>query len=238
VEAIVDWLDAHDLDDAAAATLADTDVTLEALEMMARDIPGAALHAAVRSIAAACNVRALTFEIDTSVTRIHELVAAVKSFTFVDRARTAEATDIGRGITDTFAVLGTKIREKSVAVDIQLPNDLPHVLAFGGELNQVWLNLIDNALDAVASSGRIQVSAAHERSRVVIRIVDDGAGIPREIQDRIFDPFFTTKGVGQGTGLGLDIVRRLVQRHDGEIDVMSRPGLTEFRVSLPIASPG
>ena len=235
VEALATWLEVHGLDDSAAATLADTDITIVTLDALANAMSGSALHAAVRSIACACVIRALTADIDASVTRIHELVAAVKGFTFMDRARTPESTDVGRGITDTFAMLGAKFREKSVAVDIRIPADLPRVLAFGGELNQVWLNLIDNALDAVSSSGHIQVSAAREHARVIVRVVDDGTGIPREIQDRIFDPFFTTKGVGQGTGLGLDIVRRLVQRHEGDIDVTSQPGQTEFRVSLPIA---
>jgi signal transduction histidine kinase len=97
----------------------------------------------------------------------------------------------------------------------------------------VWMNIIDNALDAVAVGGRVEVTAREAPGRVVVRIVDDGPGIPAAIQARIFDPFFTTKGVGKGTGLGLDIVRRLVQQHEGEIEVESRPGRTEFRVSLP-----
>jgi signal transduction histidine kinase len=97
----------------------------------------------------------------------------------------------------------------------------------------MWMNLIDNALDAVAVGGRVEVTASEAPGRVVVRIVDDGPGIPAAIQGRIFDPFFTTKGVGKGTGLGLDIVRRLVQQHEGEIEVESRPGRTEFRVSLP-----
>ncbi|MGH7619401.1 MAG: sensor histidine kinase, partial [Gemmatimonadaceae bacterium] len=154
---------------------------------------------------------------------------------FMDRAPVPEATNIRRGIADTLAVLGTKIGDKAVIPEVRVADDLPRVLAFGGELNQVWLNLLDNALDAVAPGGHVVISAAHELARVVVRVIDDGTGIPRDIQGRIFDPFFTTKSVGQGTGLGLDIVRRLVQRHDGEIDVTSEPGHTEFRVSLPAA---
>ena len=112
---------------------------------------------------------------------------------------------------------------------------LPRVRGFAGELNQIWANLIDNALDAVAESGRVEVMANREHQHVVVRVIDNGAGIPAQIRERIFDPFFTTKPMGQGTGLGLDIVRRLVRHNDGEISVESQPGRTEFRVALPLA---
>jgi signal transduction histidine kinase len=108
------------------------------------------------------------------------------------------------------------------------------VRGFGGELNQVWANLIDNALDAVGDGGRVMVTARPAGTTVVVRVTDDGPGIPAEVKSRIFDPFFTTKPVGEGTGLGLDIVRRLVDRNDGAIEVDSEPGRTEFRVALPV----
>jgi len=129
-------------------------------------------------------------------------------------------------------------RMKSVAVIVNVDAGLPCVRGFVGELNQIWANLIDNALDAIPDSGRVEVFASRERDRVVVRIVDNGAGIPAEIRERIFDPFFTTKPMGLGTGLGLDIVRRLVRHNDGEITVESRPGRTEFRVALPVAETG
>ena len=133
------------------------------------------------------------------------------------------------------AVLGAKARAKSVAVSIDVPKDLPAVEGFGGELNQVWANLIDNAIDAVPEAGRVEVSAASQNNSVVVRVVDNGPGIPDEVKARIFDPFFTTKPLGGGTGLGLDIARRLVTEHHGDIEVDSRPGRTEFRVILPRA---
>jgi signal transduction histidine kinase len=107
------------------------------------------------------------------------------------------------------------------------------VLGFAAELNQIWANLIDNALDAIPDAGRIYVHATRDRHRVLVRIIDNGSGIPDQVRERIFDPFFTTKPVGQGMGLGLDIVRRLVRHNDGEISVESQPGRTEFRVALP-----
>jgi signal transduction histidine kinase len=118
---------------------------------------------------------------------------------------------------------------------VQIDPGLPRARGFAGELSQIWANLIDNALDAVPDGGRVEVTAARERQRIVVRVIDDGPGIPDAIRAHLFEPFFTTKPIGKGTGLGLDIVRRLVSHNDGEIDFESRPGRTEFRVSLPVA---
>jgi signal transduction histidine kinase len=122
-----------------------------------------------------------------------------------------------------------------VAVNVELEPGLPPVRGFGGELNQIWANLIDNALDAVPEGGVVEVRARRECESVVVCVADNGTGIPEEIVKKIFDPFFTTKPMGQGTGLGLDIVRRLVRHNSGDISVESRPGRTEFRVVLPVA---
>ena len=227
------WLDARGLDSDHAAALAETKVTPAALDALERSVGGDALAATLRSAVSHRLVRRLTAEIDASVSRIHQLVSAVKGFTYMDRAQTSEAIEIGRGLADTIAVLEAKARAKSVIVQVTSPPNLPRVFASGGELNQVWANLIDNALDAVAPGGHVDVTASHEMDRLVVSIVDDGPGIAADVLSRIFDPFFTTKQVGQGTGLGLDIVRRLLQQIDGEIDIDSRPGRTEFRVSLP-----
>jgi len=130
-------------------------------------------------------------------------------------------------------VLKSKARNKAAAVIVHVEPDLPRVRGFVGELNQIWANLIDNALDAIQESGRVEVRANADQQHVVVRIIDNGSGIPADIRARIFDPFFTTKPVGHGMGLGLDIVRRLVSHNDGEIAVESQPGRTEFRVVLP-----
>ena len=153
----------------------------------------------------------------------------------MDRATVPEPVDLVKGLSDTLAVLGSKAKGKSIGVNLNLEKDLPRVQGFGGELNQVWSNLLDNALDALGEGGQIEITARRERDCVVVRIIDNGCGIPVEVRDRIFDPFFTTKPVGKGTGLGLDIVRRLVQRHNGQIDLESTPGRTEFRVTLPVS---
>jgi signal transduction histidine kinase len=234
-DAISDWLDEHGGDEECAAPLAGTGVTLAALDMLAATMTGESLDSALRWIAAGCNVRALAAEIETASSRIHDLVGTVKRFTFMDKAPAPEPVDIKQGIAETLTMLGSKTRSKSVDVSVHIADDLPRAQAVGAELNQVWMNLIDNALDAVAVGGHVAVTAAHEMDHVVVRITDDGPGIPVEIQGRIFDPFFTTKGVGQGTGLGLDIVRRLLQQQEGEIGVESQPGHTEFQVRLPAA---
>jgi signal transduction histidine kinase len=153
----------------------------------------------------------------------------------MDRAPTPEPVDIRKGIADTLTMLGAKTRGKAAEVSTHFADDLPRVHAVGAELNQVWMNLIDNALDAIPAGGQVTVTAEATPEQVVVRIRDDGPGIPADIMGRIFDPFFTTKDVGKGTGLGLDIVRRILRRHAGEVEVDSAPGRTEFRVLLPKA---
>ena len=233
---IAAWLADHGANEASAGPLAETSVTTTALDDMAESVGPEALDAALQWIAAGCAVRALSTEIEHAAGRIHDLVSAVKGFSYMDHAPTPEPVDILGGIADTFMMLAGKVRAKSAEVVVDLPDDLPKVHAVGAELNQVWMNLIDNALDAVAPGGHVTVTAARELECVVVRVIDDGPGIPAELQPRIFDPFFTTKGVGKGTGLGLDVVRRLLQRHEGEVAVESHPGRTEFQVRLPVSS--
>lgn len=167
--------------------------------------------------------------------RISSLVTAVKGFTHMDQANVSEPVNLGPGLGNSVAVLNSKACQKSVVVRLELEPELPKARGFAGELTQIWGILLDNALDAVANDGRVEVLAVCENQSVVVRIIDDGPGIAEEIRDRIFDPFFTTKPLGQGTGLGLDIVRRLVRHNDGAIDFESQPGRTEFRVRLPLA---
>jgi signal transduction histidine kinase len=234
-EAIADWLTGHGLDVATAELLADTAVTFEALDRVAGAVEGPALQAVLQWSAALCSVRALASEIQQAAMRISGLVTSIKGFTHMDQAPIAEPVDLVQSLGNTVAVLKSKARNKSAAVVVDVEPELPHVRGFVGELNQIWANLIDNALDAIPDSGRVEVRANREHQRVAVRVVDNGAGIPAEIRERIFDPFFTTKPVGLGTGLGLDIVRRLVRHNNGEISVESRPGHTEFRVVLPTA---
>ena len=235
-ETIADWLADHGLDLELADALADSGVTLEALDHLAGAMKGPSLEIVVRWAASGCLVHRLASEIQEAALRISRLVASVKDFTHMDQASVAEPVDVLQGVSNTIAMLQAKARGKSAAVTVNADSNLPYAYGFSGELNQVWLNLIDNALDAVPEHGRVDVLAAREGQEVAIRIIDNGSGIPDQIRDRIFDPFFTTKPVGQGTGLGLDIVRRLVLHNRGDISVVSQPGRTEFRVLLPAAS--
>ncbi len=234
-EAIAGWLADHDIDTASADALADTPVTFEALDQLSAAVQGAALDAVLRWAAAGCAVRNLASEIQEAAMRISGLVTAIKGFTHMDQAMVAEPVDLGPSLSNTVAVLRAKAGKKAAAVTIELEADLPQVRGFAGELNQIWGNLIDNALDAAPDGGRVEVKANREGQTVVVRIVDNGPGIPAPIRERIFDPFFTTKPMGQGTGLGLDIARRLVRHNDGMIEVESHTGRTEFRVTLPLA---
>jgi len=234
-DTIAAWLAAHGADVDQAAPLAETSVTIESLDRLAELLPPDALDAALRWVGAGCTTRALASEVERAAARISTLVGAVKRFAYMDRALMPDAIDVRVTLNDSVALLQHKARGKSAGVDLKFEPDLPRVLAIGGDLNQVWTNLIDNALDAVPASGHVHISAARHVDRVVVRIVDNGGGIPADIRDRIFDPFVTSKPVGEGTGLGLDIARQLVRRNNGDIEVQSVPGRTEFSVSLPIA---
>ncbi|MCX6595604.1 MAG: ATP-binding protein [Acidobacteria bacterium] len=237
-DAISDWLGDHGLDAGLADLLAETPATLDALDRLAAAVQGPALEAVLSWAASGCAVRGLATEIQEAALRISGLVVAIKGFTHMDQANVAQPVDVRLSLANTVAVLKSKARGKSVAVTVEIEPGLPHVRGFGGELNQIWANLIDNALDAVPQSGLVEVRAHQEgEHKVVIQVIDNGGGIPESIQKRIFDPFFTTKPMGEGTGLGLDIVRRLVRHNHGDICVNSKPGRTEFRVALPIERP-
>jgi signal transduction histidine kinase len=236
-EALGVWLERHGLDRAAAESLAETGLALPALDAGARALGAEALGAALPALAASCGTRRLASDIQRAASRVHELVAAVKGFTYMDQAAIPKPVDLARGLSDTLTILRAKAKSKSVRLRAEVEPDLPTVDGFGGELNQVWSNLIDNAIDAVGDGGSVEVSARRQDGAVVVRVVDDGPGIPPEVRERIFEPFFTTKPQGDATGLGLAIARTLVGQHEGEIEVESRAGRTEFRVTLPAGAP-
>lgn len=234
---IADWLVRHQMDPDHAAALADTAVTIDALETLGSATSGQTLNAAIHWIVVGCTTQALAVDIEQAATRIYELVDAVKKFSYMDNLAGPESVDVETGLRDTIRIVASKAKLKGATITVDLDKNLPQVQATGGELNQVWLNLIDNALDAVHESGHIDIRARTEGNRVVVRITDDGPGIPPDVMPLIFDPFFTTKPPGQGTGLGLEITRRLLRRYRGEISAQSRAGRTEFRVDLLVNQP-
>lgn len=138
------------------------------------------------------------------------------------------------GVESTLRILQHKIKANHIKVDVDMPDDLPKVCVSPGEMNQVWTNLIDNAIDALPEAGEIRIESRQDREFVITKVIDNGSGIPAEVLEQIFDPFFTTKEIGKGSGLGLEIAQNIVKRHNGQIKVNSRPGHTEFNVCLPI----
>jgi signal transduction histidine kinase len=227
-----EWLERHELDAGYAVALAETAVTIKALENLANAMSGETLETALRWMATGCATHALALDIERAATRIYELVAAVKRFTYMDKLAGPDSVDIEAGLRDTLRVVASKAKEKGASIALDIEPDLPRAYANGGALNQVWLNLIDNALDAIPPSGSIRIKAQRENDGIVVRLIDNGTGIPPDIMQRIFDPFFTTKPPGEGTGLGLDIARRLLRRYHGEISFSSQPGHTECVVRL------
>jgi signal transduction histidine kinase len=167
--------------------------------------------------------------------RISMLVGAIKSHVHMDRSGDLYNTDIHKDIEDTLILLGYKIREKNIQVKKIFCEDLPEVEVYIGELNQVWTNIIDNAIYAVPQKGEIEIQTECDKKNITVRITDNGIGIPKEILSRVFDPFFTTKKVGEGTGIGLDIVKTVINRHKGDVKVYSVSGKTEFIISIPVS---
>jgi len=188
--------------------------------------------AALNWLDARLNLHSLLKLVDQSTGRVADLVKAIKSYTHMDQSPMQEI-NVHEGIESTLTMLGYKL--KNVQVIRAFDQSAPRIMAYGGELNQVWTNLIDNAIDAVDGSGKICVGTFIEDNQLVVEVVDNGKGIPPEIQPRLFEPFFTTKSVGSGTGLGLLISHRIVaNRHGGEIEFESKPGETRFKVRLPL----
>jgi signal transduction histidine kinase len=240
-EALAGWLDAHQVERAevVAGTLAQFGVEARELEELGAAAPDVFLPCLVSWMEGGLAAEGLLSEIASAAHRISELVAAIKSYSHMDSGQGRSEVDLRRELESTLTILAHKLRIKGVEVTRDYERGLPPVEAFPGELNQVWTNLIDNAIDAVGPGGHLYVRAAREGDFVRVDIRDDGPGIPPEIKARIWEPFFTTKPVGEGTGLGLDVVGRIVvRRHGGTISVASAPGDTCFTVRLPLTPPG
>jgi signal transduction histidine kinase len=233
-EELASWLETNQIAEPwkLAPTFASAGLDAESLQRLADKLPTQVRNEALLWLEAQLTLRSLLREVEESTGRIGDLVKAMKSYTYVDRGAVQEV-DIHEGIMNTLTILKHKM--KSAKVETRFAPNLPVIQAHGSELNQVWTNLIDNAIHAVKGTGHITVTTRGENSHVVVEIADNGTGIPPEVQGHIFEPFFTTKGVGSGTGLGLVISNRIVaDRHGGEIEFESQPGNTVFRVRLPL----
>jgi signal transduction histidine kinase len=227
----------HGQDDAwqLPATLARCNMQPETLESLLSNLDSATARAAVARIAACAESAILLNVIKDSTSRIFELVQTIKEYTYLDQAAVQDV-DIVRGLETTLTMLSHELRN-GVSVRREYQPVPLLVDSFGSELNQVWTNLMQNAIDAMASGGELRIRTFREDHFVVVEIGDNGPGIAPEVRSHIFEPFFTTKGVGEGTGLGLDTVQRIVRKHRGDIHVSSTPGDTRFQVWLPAAEP-
>lgn len=229
-----EWLERYNADPTVAMALACSSIGVAEMDALVEALPADAIGVAVRWVASGTAARDVARQIRMATERIHELVGAVKGFTFMDREGVPEPVDIGKGLADTLAMLDSKARAKSIDLQIEATSDLATVYGYGSEINQVWEQLIDNAIDAVDREGSVTITATTRDDTVVVRVADNGPGIPEEQRSRVFDPFFTTKPVGSGTGLGLYQARRIVHTHHGDITLTTRPGRTVFRVQLPV----
>lgn len=238
-DALADWLDEQGAENPweAASALVAAGFTQPMLEAFAETLVDAHVVDFLNWLPRDVEMRLLADELAESTLRISDLVTAMKSYSFMDQANDKQPVDLHQGIDNTLTILGHKLRRRQIEV-VKAYGDVPPVPAHGGELNQVWTNLLDNAIAAVPEpGGRIQIETRYDEPAgcVQVDIIDNGTGIAPAIQARIFEPFFTTKGAGEGTGLGLDIVYRIVNgRHNGSVDVSSEPGNTCFQVRLPM----
>ncbi len=216
-----------------AAGLARRNIKPEVVESLFSKLDGDTARAALVRIAASVEVATLLHEIESSTSRISDLVGAIKEYTHMDQAP-VQNVDVVKSLETTLTILNHKLKQGVVVQRDYQPVPLL-VNSFGSELNQVWTNIIDNAIDAMHGKGELRVRTFRDDGCVVVEIGDNGPGIPAEVEPHIFEPFFTTKGVGQGTGLGLDTVQRIVKKHRGNIQVNSKPGETRFQIWLPLS---
>jgi signal transduction histidine kinase len=229
-----EWMDARAIPEPwkIAPMLVEAEIVTAKLEEIAEVAGVDALPDVLHRINGSLLAARMVKEIDQSATRIFELVRAVKEYTYMDQAAEQEI-DIHAGIESTLTILAYKLRSKSIQVEREYDATIVKICAYGVELNQVWTNLIVNAIEAMPERGQLRIRTCQDPQDVVVEINDNGSGISPNVLPHIFEPFFTTKGVGEGTGLGLDISMRVVRKHRGEIRVQSKPGATTFRVSIP-----
>jgi signal transduction histidine kinase len=230
-------LERHGIADAwaLAATLADAGANAGQFEAVAGTVPPEALGDVICRITASLLAGSLVDQIENSTRRISELVKAVKEYTYMDQGPQQEV-DIHAGLDNTLLILRHRLKH-GVEVVREYDRTLPRICAHGSELNQVWTNLIVNAIDAMGGKGELRIRTSRAQDSAMVEIVDNGPGIPPEVRAHLFEPFFTTKGVGEGTGLGLDTAKRIVRQHHGQIRVETRPGETNFQVTLPVSLP-
>ena len=232
-EAIQGWLEGRKVADAwkLAPLLTEANLTDAQLQSFA-EAAGQSLGPELTRFATLLEMERIADELEHSTARISDLIKAIKEYSYMDQAKLQEV-DITKSLETTLTIMHHKLK-RGISVTRNYASDLPKIMAYGSELNQVWTNLIDNAADAMGDTGKLRIRTARENDYILVEIADSGPGIPADVKPRIFEPFFTTKGVGDGTGLGLDFVYRIVTGMHGQISVDSVPGDTRFAVRIPI----
>lgn len=235
---IIDWMDDNGIENGyeLAESFADFGYEIEDLEEVLECVGDRDVTPVLGWLDNVMTTEKMVNEIEDASKRISALVGSVKSYSHMDRASDVEAVDIHEGIRSTLTLLNHKIKKNNVKVVESFDESLPKIKLYVSEMNQVYTNLIDNAVDAM--EGRegnvLEIATKPERDSVVISIIDNGPGINEDIIDKVFDPFFTTKAVGKGSGLGLEVVQKIVEQHKGSISIHSKPGKTEFRICIPL----
>lgn len=232
-----DWLEDNGLhtSNVTGETFVEAGFTCEDLETIRTDAGKEAFEDLLLWTENLLSSQRVIKDLEEASSRISHLVGAIKSHVHMDQTNDLQPTDIHNDIENTLTLLGYKLREKNITVKKSFCENLPAIPAYVGELNQVWTNIIDNAIYALPKDGELTIATSCDSKKVSVRVIDNGTGIPKEIISRIFDPFFTTKKVGEGTGIGLDLVNRVIKHHNGDIKVNSQPGQTEFTICIPVA---
>jgi signal transduction histidine kinase len=233
---IVDWMEQHGIAKPyeLAESLVSFGIIPSDLEEISNLVPDVHLAVVLRWVENVLTTEQLVSEIEESSRRIAELVSSVKTYSHMDRGLEIEVVDLKAGLRSTITMLGHKIKEKKAEITESYPEKMPEIHGRPGQLNQVWTNVLDNALDAITEGGKIEVAVSTDLACAYVHLIDNGPGVPADIQSKIYDPFFTTKALGKGTGLGLDISMKIIKNHGGNIRLKSQPGRTEFIINLPI----
>ncbi|MBL7928807.1 MAG: GHKL domain-containing protein [Bacteroidia bacterium] len=237
-DTLIDWMQQNGMEakPSIAETFAGSGYTTDDLEIIKTIAGEKAMKNLINWLENLVVSQSVIKDLDEASSRISTLVGAIRSHVHMDRTNEKQPTDIHTDIENTLTLLGHKLRAKNIKVIKNFLPDFPQVPVHVGEMNQVWTNLIDNAIQAMSNKGELTIETCLDNHFARIKVIDNGHGIPKEIQSKIFDPFFTTKKMGEGTGIGLDLVRRIITRHNGEIKLRSEPGKTEFAICLPLAS--
>lgn len=233
---MADWLEDRGAEDgySMAECFMDMNMCVEDLDKLEGAVSARALPAVLNWLQHFLTIKRGVMEIKEASSRISGLVAAIKSYTHMDKSTKMERVQMEDGIRNTFMLLQHKLKKKNIQLELQFQEGLPAIMGMPGELNQIWTNLLDNSIHALPENGgKIDIKANRVGDFVQVKFIDNGSGIPKEIQNRIFEPFFSTKKQGEGTGIGLDMVQKIVKNHNGDIRLDSEPGRTEFLVCIP-----